>query len=109
MAGHMTGLNVRTLIPEKRLAGEILAVIITPVLLVRTLGRAVAGKVTLVSSLMEFSSAGCIPLGIVRNLVKMARLVAARFVFSRIHQISFGFCLRRAPDPGRVIWKSGRL
>ena len=110
--GHMTGLNVPTLILERKLAEETLAGIIIPVPPVPTFAREGARRGTRVSLPMVFLSAGCTLLVIEPNHVKMALLVDVQFVFLPIRQISSESCLittRMEMDLGRVIWKSDLL
>lgn len=112
MVGHMTGPSVRTLILGRRLAVGTLAGIITPVRLALTFARVDARKVTRVSLLMEFLSAGFIRLDIEPSHVRMVQLVAAGCVSSLTRRISFGFCRNRVQGetgPDRVRWRLGLL
>lgn len=98
MVGHMTGPNVRTLIPERKLAVETHAGIITLVRLAQTFAKVGARKGTPVSLLMEFLSVGFIRLDIVPNHARMVQHVAAGCVSSLILLISFGSCHSRVRE-----------
>ena len=97
MAGAMTGRSVRTLTPEKRLAGEIRRSTITPGRLVRSSEKAVARKETLASLLTEFSSVGFILLVTGLSRVKTAVDVAGKFVSLLTRRISLGVSITGAP------------
>lgn len=90
MAGAMIGRSVRTLIPERKLAGGIRGSTITPGRLVPISEKAVAKKETLASSLTEFSSVGFIHFVTGLSHVKTAVTVAGKFVSLLTHRISLG-------------------
>ena len=97
MAGATTGRSVRTLIPEKRLAGEIRRSTTTPGRLVPIFEKAVARKGTRASLLTEFSSAGFIPLVTVLSRAKTEVTAAGEFVSLLTRLISLGVSITGAP------------
>jgi len=89
--GHMTGPTVRTLIPEKKLAGVIPGSTVIPVLLALSFVKGTVRKVTVVSLLMEFLSVGSILTGTGLSRVRMEPTVAGVCVFSHTRRISYGY------------------
>jgi len=97
VAGAMTGRSVLTLIPEKRLAGEIRGSTITPARLVLTFEKVVVRKETRASFLTEFSSVGFIQLVTGLSRAKTAVTVAGESVSSLTRRISLGISRIEAP------------
>lgn len=94
MEGHMTGRSVRTLIPERRLAGGILASIITPALLVLSFVKVIVRKVMHVSTRTAYSSVGFTLLAIVRSLVRTGPTAAGACASLLIRRSNSVFSLR---------------
>lgn len=90
-----TGPSARSLIPARRLAGEIRGSITILVPRVRIFGRGTVIKEMRVSSLMEFSSAGFIRLDIGLSRARMERVAEGEFASLLIRRSSLGFCLSR--------------
>ena len=80
MAGHMTGLSVRTLTLEKKLVGGIRESIITLVRLAPISGKETVERETLANSLMGFSSAGSTRLVTGLSHAKTGQVVGVGFV-----------------------------